>query len=191
MKQALVLAALLVALGGAAYAAIPDSSGVINGCYDNVSGELRVFDSDDGEPKGCTRKETQLDWSRQGPQGPPGPQGPQGATGPQGPSGATGPQGAVGPQGPPGLSGYLLVTVFTESSAADNRGATAECPSGRKVLGGGGRIASPVGEHQRGVYIADSNPSGTDAWIVTASESVENGAVWGLTAYAICAVVVP
>jgi hypothetical protein len=185
MKQALVLAALLVALGGAAYAAIPDSSGVINGCYDNTSGELRVFDSEDGQPNGCTRKETPLDWSRQGPQGPPGLQGAQGATGQQGPAGAT------GPQGPPGLSGYLLVTVFTESSDADNRGATAECPGGRKVLGGGGRIASPVGEHQRGVYIADSNPSGTDAWIVTASESVENGAVWGLTAYAICAFVAP
>ena len=38
-------AALVVALGGAAFAAIPDSSGTIHGCYQKANGNLRVVES--------------------------------------------------------------------------------------------------------------------------------------------------
>jgi hypothetical protein len=63
------LAALVIAIGGAAFAAIPDSSGVIHGCYDR-RGALRVVDTEAGRT--CRTSETALTWNQQGPPGPPG-----------------------------------------------------------------------------------------------------------------------
>ena len=61
--------ALTVALGGVAYSAIPDAAGVIHGCYLNgMSRTLRVIDSTES----CNTGETALNWSQQGPEGPPG-----------------------------------------------------------------------------------------------------------------------
>src|SRR5919201_194703 len=100
----------VLALGGAAGATIPNSSGTIYGCYSNTSGSLRVIDY---PTQNCSATETRLPWSQTGPQGPPGPQGPTGATGPQGPkgdTGATGATGATGPQGPKGDTGATGAT---------------------------------------------------------------------------------
>jgi hypothetical protein len=91
--------ALLVA-GGIAYATVPDSSGVIHGCYLKGLGTLRVVDT--GKSQTCSKFETPLDWSQTGPQGAQGSQGPQG---PQGQDGSQGPQGLPGPQGPAGPAG--------------------------------------------------------------------------------------
>src|SRR5947208_16718431 len=72
-------AALVVALGGAAYAAIPDN-GVVHGCYKPASpasgfpGDLVVRDSAAACPAGYTA----LDWHQQGPTGPGGAEGPTG-----------------------------------------------------------------------------------------------------------------
>jgi Collagen triple helix repeat (20 copies) len=113
-----VFAAVLLVLAvgvGVATGSIPDSGGVIHGCYQKNEGQLRVIDSSQGDS--CRPSETALSWNQQGPQGTAGPQGPKGdtgATGPQGPQGATGdtgPQGpkgdtgATGPQGPQGATG--------------------------------------------------------------------------------------
>ena len=65
------------------HAAIPDSSGVIHGCYRNHDGSLRVVDN----PTTCKHNETAVSWNQTGPQGP---QGPVGAPGPQGPQGVPG-----------------------------------------------------------------------------------------------------
>jgi hypothetical protein len=86
----------------AAWASIPDSGGVIHGCYRssgklNALGALRVIDTDAGET--CAGNEIPPTWNQTGPQGP------TGATGAQGPAGATGAIGATGPEGPPGPSG--------------------------------------------------------------------------------------
>lgn len=72
--------ALLVAGGGAAIAAIPDSDdGEIHGCYDK-SGTLRVIDAQAGAT--CTTgKETALVWNQEGPQGDPGTPGTPGSAG--------------------------------------------------------------------------------------------------------------
>jgi hypothetical protein len=112
-KKLVGVIAVLVAVvaGSAAFAAIPDGAGVIHGCYDNVSGSVRVFDSAGGAPKGCGNKETALTWNQQGqagapgPQGPVGPAGPAGPVGPQGPKGETGAKGDIGLQGPKGDTG--------------------------------------------------------------------------------------
>ena len=72
-----------VAVGGIAYASIPDSNGVIHGCYVKTSGKLRVIDSGG---KGCDPSEKPLNWSQTGPTGLTGPTGSTGATGATGPS---------------------------------------------------------------------------------------------------------
>jgi hypothetical protein len=65
---AIALTALLVALGGVAYATIPDSNGTIHACYQKRNGDLRVVQSSDD----CRARERALDWNRQGRRGPPG-----------------------------------------------------------------------------------------------------------------------
>jgi hypothetical protein len=63
-----------------ASAAIPDSGGVIHGCYASKDGSLRVVDT--GASGACdTKKETALDWNQTGPTGATGPQGPAGPPG--------------------------------------------------------------------------------------------------------------
>lgn len=109
--------ALVAALGGGAYAAIPASSGHIRACYAASNGlllgipyskgDLRTVD----EGESCRPYERPLSWSQVGPQGaqgdqgPTGPAGPKGDPGVQGPSGMPGPQGVPGPQGFPGPAG--------------------------------------------------------------------------------------
>ncbi len=90
----LLAAGVLATLVGIVHASIPDSGGVVNACYQNNNGALRVVDN----PATCKNNETPLAWSQTGPQGL---QGPQGAQGIQGPQGFPGPQ---GPQGPSGAS---------------------------------------------------------------------------------------
>src|ERR687898_601427 len=80
--------------GGAALAAIPDSSGAINGCYQKNVGNLRVIDPSAGDS--CRPSEIAISWSQTGPQGPPGPQGPAGSPPPPGPAGGAGSPGAAG-----------------------------------------------------------------------------------------------
>jgi hypothetical protein len=73
--------ALLVAGGGVAAAAIPDSDdGEIHGCYANRNGALRVVDDQAGETCNAS-KETALVWNQQGPPGTPGTPGTPGSAG--------------------------------------------------------------------------------------------------------------
>lgn len=87
--------------GGVAYAAIPGTDGVINGCRSEASGVLRAIDEGDS----CRKDEQPLSWNQAGPAGPAGPQGPQGPQGAPGPEGPQGPQGEQGLQGPAGAQG--------------------------------------------------------------------------------------
>ncbi|MEA2469730.1 MAG: hypothetical protein QOE38_729 [Thermoleophilaceae bacterium] len=65
-------AALVVALAGVTYGAIPGPDGTVHGCYDNSRGVLRVIDS----TATCDPKsETALNFSQTGPSGPSGPPG--------------------------------------------------------------------------------------------------------------------
>src|SRR6476620_1868417 len=60
--------ALLIALCGVAFAAIPDSGGTSHGCYQKNNGNLRVAES----ATDCRNGEQALSWNQQGPPGPPG-----------------------------------------------------------------------------------------------------------------------
>ena len=66
------IVALTLGVGGgvAAYASIPDSNGVIHGCYNKV-GDLRVINTDTG--RRCRNAATALTWNQTGPRGPAGP----------------------------------------------------------------------------------------------------------------------
>lgn len=124
--------------GGVAFASIPDSSGVINGCYQKNVGNLRVIDPSAGDS--CRPSEIPISWNQTGPQGlrgPTGPQGPKGATGAQGPKGATGAQGVQGPRGTTGPQGAQGPRGATGPQGVPGNLALAgrSCPSGEVVAG--------------------------------------------------------
>ena len=139
---------LSVAVGAIAYAAIPDSSGLIHGCYDKTLGSVRVIDPSSSNPlkNKCHSFETALDWNQTGPQGAAGPAGVKGdtgaagATGPAGPKGDTGAGGAQGPKGDQGDAGpsrTLVAQPFTNTtieSAAFVTVASLSLPAGSYVL---------------------------------------------------------
>lgn len=97
------IGALLIGLTAAmASASIPAADGVIDGCYVNRTGQLRVIDS---ATEQCRSQETALSWQQQGPQGPAGPQGPPGPQGLRGEQGASGADGKDGVDGRDGIDG--------------------------------------------------------------------------------------
>jgi len=134
---------LVVLAGGVAVASIPDSTGVIYGCYTKSTGTIRIIDR---SVTNCKTGETSISWNQAGVQGPTGSQGPQGAQGPQGPqgdTGAAGSQGSQGPQGPQGDTGATGATGATGSTGAQGpQGATgatgATGPAGPAGAAGGG-----------------------------------------------------
>jgi hypothetical protein len=172
---------------GASMSAWADGDGsVISGCYSNHTGALRIV----GDGERCRPQETAVEWNQRGPQGPPGPTGPAGPTGPQGAQGPAGAQGAQGPAGPQGPTGGLaeravVSSGFTvpQSTLEFTYVATALCPPGKVVLGGGYEV------EQAGVNeVRESRPqtgSGVEGWAVGigADEDVD---VEGVV-YAICA----
>jgi hypothetical protein len=91
----------LLAGGGIAYATVPDSKGVIHGCYSAKSGALRISGR-------CNSDEVALQWNQTGPTGARGPTGPIGATGATGPMGEKGDQGPTGHEGPAGAAAAYL-----------------------------------------------------------------------------------
>jgi hypothetical protein len=175
-----VVVVVAIAVGGIAYAAIPDSSGVIHGCYQK-NGNLRVIDS--SSEKGCRPSEKPLSWSQ---------------TGPRGLTGSTGPTGATGTSG---VSGYEVVSQtksFTVNAGiagalALSLGVTF-CPTGKVVIGGGAEGTQAAGVP---AVVSDDHPVRTSAsdpytgWEVSISKPggvpFAQGDVVGLVQFAICA----
>lgn len=116
---------LLVLAGTVVFASIPDSFGVINGCYKSSNGQLRIIDPTIEQ---CGPSETAISWNQIGPQGLRGPQGPKGDTGPAGPSTA----------GPAGLDTQMIDTVVNGPGVAEG---FVTCPfTHPHVIGGGAQI---------------------------------------------------
>jgi hypothetical protein len=114
-----------------------------------------------------------------------------GVAGPQGPKGDTGATGSAGPAGPAGtvgVSGYEIVSVSTNLNSKSSNVATASCPSGKKVVGGGGfENAAPL-PNPVALYYDGPVPSGNSAtgWAVGAEETSDYPAQWQVFAFAIC-----
>jgi Collagen triple helix repeat (20 copies) len=131
----------------------------------------------------------------QGIQGPAGPQGVQGPAGPQGASSSVpGPPGPTGAAGPPGPTDSLVtapVSATTPISAplGTVASATATCPAGKKILGGGVTITVTVTAQQSRVAPRDNFPSASNAWtgtLVITSGLI--GASATISVYAVCTV---
>jgi hypothetical protein len=171
------LIALVVAVSGAAYAAIPSADGVIHSCYTssgaNPSGQLRVIDAEAGAK--CLKNESPLDWN------------------------ARGPKGDTGATGPPGMSGYEIVSEdeeFVEDTANSTRAIliSAECPTGKKAVGGGGSGRIFVNNAVTNLaQLVDSRPAefeGTSSWQTSIGKA--DGSFFAVgegihgTAYAVC-----
>jgi hypothetical protein len=75
----LVVCLLGLSAAGIAYAVIPDSNGVIHGCFKNNNGALRVIDPG---VSSCASGEMPIQWNASGPSGPSGASGPSGPPGP-------------------------------------------------------------------------------------------------------------
>ncbi len=113
------------------------------------------------------------------------PAGPQGATGPRG---ATGPSGAAGAPGAPGVSGYEVVQQQRSSTNTFDR-LFVECPSGKRVTGGGAAV-TPVSK----ATLAVSEPSQPgNGWGATYTKTAAASAADELTLVvrAICMNVTP
>jgi hypothetical protein len=118
-----------------------------------------------------------------GPQGERGPAGPTGERGPAGAQGERGPTGPQGIQGAPGLSGYETVYTTINGSGEFHAG-DVECPTGKKVLGGG-VFNNPAGG-SADLEIHYSYPV-RNGW--TARVKFEDGRSWTTQIFAICAYV--
>jgi hypothetical protein len=116
---------LMIASASVAYAAVPDSAGVIHGCITTRTGALRVIDTETTPAGTCASgKERPITWNVQGIQGAPGQPGATGAPGQPGATGAPGPAGTI--------SATYIRRTNTSSAIA-----TVTCDSGDIVTGGG------------------------------------------------------
>lgn len=128
------IAALVVAIGGVAYATIPDSNGVIHACY-GTGRYLKVIPA--RSHQSCPKGFTPLSWNQSGPPGLPGIPGPAGSPGPQAAPGATGPAGPQGPQGPSGTTGLQYVAGIPQTLGPGlSGGGPALCPADKQAIGG-------------------------------------------------------
>ncbi|MGZ6637135.1 MAG: hypothetical protein ACXVII_30010, partial [Solirubrobacteraceae bacterium] len=83
-RLAVLVVAGLAAVGGVAFATIPDANKVYTACVLKNVGTIRLIDPSlpSSNLMGhCTSLETQISWNQQGQAGAAGPQGPKGDTG--------------------------------------------------------------------------------------------------------------
>jgi hypothetical protein len=128
----------------------------------------------------------------QGPAGDPGPQGQQGTAGERGPRGESGAQGDPGPPGPPGPSASQLVVSAPVSTPFNAVGgtmftATAACPAGKTVFGGGGQVTVSLTTQLGRAALKESYPSGPSQWTaVGVVTTTLVGSFATVTARAVC-----
>lgn len=165
--------AILMVLGGAAFAAIPDGDGVFHACVDRV-GNVRLVEGG----AECRSNETAVTWNH---------------TGPQGPSGETGPQ---GPAGPVNLVTRTSAPVTVPPEGPIVRDALVSCLPGERATGGGGLNSGPAPAFYNTVLLSsfptvDGAPAAggqtANGWFVRARHNGESDDNMELTAYVICA----
>ena len=104
---------------------------------------------------------------------------------PQGPKGDKGDTGAAGAAGAPGVAGLETASATSAANATDFKDLTVDCPSGKRVLGGGIRLTGADGS----VAVDSSRPLDADTWIGAGREVNPTAVNWSITVYAVCATV--
>jgi hypothetical protein len=163
---AVVAAVGIVALGSVVYAAIPGGTDhVFTGCYSTKTGSLRLIDVQAGQ-RCQSRTEAQVSWNQTGPQGVPG---------------------AQGPTGPAGVSGYQTIQQsYTVDPGVATYSATASCPSGTVVLGGGFSTDGSVAAQHLNVFSSAPYSNGV-AQLFWVDARNDTASAIHLTVYATCA----
>ena len=92
----------------------------------------------------------------------------------------------TGPAGPPGVSALEIITLATAADSASPKSATANCPTGKKVVAGGARVTGPAAAD---VTVVESYPASATQWTALAREGDAIATTWTLTTYALCAIV--
>ena len=122
-----------------------------------------------------------------------GPTGLQGVTGTTGPTGPTGTTGATGVTGPTGLASSQIITGTAVQSANGPAAGTqvtgtASCPTGKTLLGGGGRVTGAGGAPVQSLSLDQSYPSASNEWkaVGTVTANLSGGQKLVVEAYAVC-----
>ncbi len=187
-------------------AALPErstDSDVLYACFIPGSGTIYRIKTTDPAETCKSANHIPLQWLADGPQGPQGPIGPQGPQGPAGPAGPIGDAGAIGPVGPVGVQGTTgpigpagergpggsagieVIEVSIENAVgAEDQSLLAECPAGKKIIGGG------FSQNPSNGNVGESRPtSDNTGWFVYVND------LWlsspNIKAFAICAVWLP
>jgi len=110
---------------------------------------------------------------------------PSGPKGDKGDKGSKGDKGDKGDEGDVGVAGHQFLQGPLVSVAANQIGfATVTCPTGKRVLGGGGHVA---GATAGAGFLWQSIPTSATAWRVAYKNTSGSGvSIW---AYAVCATV--
>lgn len=179
--MAVAVAALIVALGGAAYAngsgpLAGASSGDVHGCLSLPSRVIYV------PAKGfrCHPSDLPISWSKAGQRGPKGSAGAKGTTGAQGPQGTTGAPGATGQIGSKGEAGQAGLAGLPGQPSKGETGLTgeqgamgAEGPEGEKGETGS---QGPKGEKGEPGLVGEKGEKGETGilgyQVVTNSETI-------------------
>ena len=179
IRRPAIIAAVAVVAGsaGAAVAvAVTPSNPVYMACVaTSAPRSLYNVRENPGSPPTCRSGDFRISWNQTGPQGVRGVAGPTGPTGPAGPSGPPG-----------GLSDVTTVTQQETVSAGFLKEATAVCPDGYQVTGGGFQVPNSLVSVTISEPIVDQlyTPA-RNAWdvIVKDNDSID----LPFTAYAQCA----
>jgi hypothetical protein len=184
VAAAIAAGCVVIAVAGIAHATNPASDDVVRACYHSKTGALRVVDPRRGES--CNKHEKRLDWNRQGVPGVPGTAGVSGYEIVKAEAGSNQPGVAVGSH--PG-------TTLDEQGT---RSATAYCPSGKKVTGGGVDVSFAPGITVNASYPQNppgqTGPSEQDGgWsgYATIDPSLQGSRRWTIKVWAFCTTVAP
>ena len=156
---AAAVAVVAVGVAGYAYGAVTDTSQVYTGCLSK--GTITSVSIGDTPLAACKKDDTQISWSQTGPQGIQGEKGDPGIQGIQGLKGDT------GATGPSGLSGFQVVEESETSGTSAFTSAIAECPAGKRVIGGAFSIQGVVGNDVgTGPRVIGNQKWNQETWIV-------------------------
>ncbi len=87
----------------------------------------------------------------------------------------------------PGLQAWSGIEIVTELSPSDsiNKSVSVKCPTGKKVLGGGG-----IAPGYTGMILQQSTPlQDGSGWNIYVQESQPTTTMWAARVYAVCATV--
>jgi hypothetical protein len=85
----------------------------------------------------------------------------------------------------------VYVDAHSAYDATDAKDVTVQCPSGKKVVGGGATITAITGSSAPIVLTSSEPFNALNHWYARGRENAPYGSQWRVTAIALCATVTP